>query len=121
VHEGAALLRGCTSRPGVGAFKKGRDSERPVCRRTASAGVDGMVMELLWGSGGMGKIVLFLGVVIGAAIFAIALVGAPSSGSVASEMPKSVAAASCHVEEFALDEGYGVSRKLTRTICGGAD
>lgn len=68
----------------------------------------------------MGKIVLFLGVVIGAAIFSIALIGAPSSGSVAGEMPKGAATASagCHIEEFALDEGYGISRKTTRTVCG---
>jgi gas vesicle protein len=70
----------------------------------------------------MGKIVLFLGVVIGAAIFSIALIGAPASGSVAREMPKSASApANCHVEEVALDEGYGVSRRTTRTICGGVE
>jgi hypothetical protein len=71
----------------------------------------------------MGKIVLFLGVVIGAAIFSIALIGAPSSGSVAGEMPKSTttASAGCHIEEFALDEGYGISRKMSRTVCGGAE
>ena len=68
----------------------------------------------------MGKVVLFLGVVIGAAIFSIALVGAPANGSAASEVQKSVqtgATSGCHVEEFALDEGYGVTRKMTRTVC----
>ncbi len=68
----------------------------------------------------MGRIVLFLGAVIGAAIFSIALVGAPANGSAASEMQPSAqtsAAAGCHAEEFALDEGYGVTRKMTRTVC----
>jgi gas vesicle protein len=68
----------------------------------------------------MGKIILFLGVVIGAAIFSIALIGAPAAGSVAREMQTSSqtgVSAGCHVEEFALDEGYGVSRKTTRTVC----
>jgi hypothetical protein len=74
--------------------------------------------------GVMGKIVLFLGVVIGAAIFSIALIGAPATGSIASEMPKGLhasAPANCQVEEFALDEGYGVTRKTTRTVCGGVE
>ncbi|MEJ0051610.1 MAG: hypothetical protein WDN02_10460 [Methylovirgula sp.] len=72
----------------------------------------------------MGRIVLFLGAVIGAAIFAIALVGAPANGSAASEVQKSVqtnAAGGCHIEEFALDEGYGITRKMTRTVCQGME
>ncbi len=72
----------------------------------------------------MGKVVLLLGVVIGAAIFSIALVGAPANGSAASEMQPSAqvgAAAGCHIEEFALDEGYGITRKMTRTVCSGVE
>ncbi|HEY0147249.1 MAG TPA: hypothetical protein VGB93_14100 [Methylovirgula sp.] len=72
----------------------------------------------------MGKIVLFLGAVISAAIFSIALVGAPANGSAASEVQKNVqtgAAGGCHVEEFALDEGYGVTRKMTHTVCKGME
>ncbi len=72
----------------------------------------------------MGKFVLFLGVVIGAAIFSIALIGAPANGSVAREVQTSVqssASVGCHIEEFALDEGYGVSRKMARTVCSGME
>lgn len=62
----------------------------------------------------MGKIVLFLGLVTGAAIFAIALIGAPAGSGVAAQ---AAPAAGCHTEEIAVDEGYGVSRKIVRTIC----
>ncbi len=105
-------------------LKECRDSRRQVCRRTASGGAGGMLCgSLLGGPLVIGKIVLFLGFVIGAAIFSIALIGAPASGSAASEMPKGATAASadCHVEEFALDEGYGITRKMTRNICGGVE
>ncbi len=72
----------------------------------------------------MGKVVLFLGVVIGAAIFSIALIGAPAAGSVAREVQTSVrtsASVGCHIEEFSLDEGYGVTRKIARTVCSGVE
>jgi hypothetical protein len=67
----------------------------------------------------IGKFVLFLGVVISAAIFAIALIGAPAGGSLAAREVQPVAAIGCHVEEFALDEGYGVTRKIDRHVCPG--
>jgi hypothetical protein len=69
----------------------------------------------------MGKVVLFLGVVIGAAIFAVALIGAPAGESLAAREAQPGVSASCHIEEFALDEGYGISRKIARHVCGGVE
>ncbi len=67
----------------------------------------------------MGKVVLFLGLVTGAAMFAIALTGAPAAGGVPAREAQP-AAAGCHVEEFALDEGSDVSRKAVRPSCASA-
>jgi len=69
----------------------------------------------------MGKVVLFLGVVIGAAIFAVALIGAPAGESLAAREAQPAISAGCHVEEFALDEGYGISRKIARHVCGAVE
>jgi len=69
----------------------------------------------------MGKIVLFLGLVTSAAIFAIALIGAPAGGSVAAREAAAVSAIGCHAEDIAVDEGYGVSRKISHTVCSGAE
>ncbi len=66
----------------------------------------------------MMKIVLFLGLVTSAAIFAVALIGAPAGEGVAAR--EAQPATGCHVEQFALDEGYGVSREVTRHVCPGA-
>lgn len=65
----------------------------------------------------MGKIVLFFGLVTGAAIFMVALIGAPAGSEVAAH--EAQPAAGCHVEQFALDEGYGVSRQIARHVCPG--
>lgn len=65
----------------------------------------------------MGKIVLFLGLITSAAIFAIALIGAPAAGGVAAQEAQAAPAMGCHTEEIAVDEGYGVSRKIVHTIC----
>jgi hypothetical protein len=67
----------------------------------------------------MGKIVLFLGLVTSAAICAVALVGAPAGAGVSAH--EAQATGGCHVEQFALDEGYGVSRQVTRHVCPGVD
>ena len=69
----------------------------------------------------IGKIVLFLGMVVSAAIFAVALVGAPASSSVAAREAQPILSAGCHTEQIALDEGYGVSRKIVRNICPGLE
>ncbi len=77
-----------------------------------------------WASGDksvIGKIVLFLGVVIGAAIFAVALIGAPAGGGLAAREAQPGVSSGCHIEEFALDEGYGVSRKIARHVCASVE
>lgn len=66
----------------------------------------------------MSKLILGLGLVTSLAIFAIALMGAPATSE--DGAPKIVAqkaTRACSVEEFSLDEGYGVSRKVERRAC----
>ena len=68
----------------------------------------------------MAKVILVLGLVTGLAMFAIAVIGAPAKGG--SAAPEQTAAATgCGVEEFALDEGYGISRKVLRRRCAVAE
>jgi hypothetical protein len=69
----------------------------------------------------MGKIVLFLGLVTSAAIFAVALIGAPGSGGVAAREAQAASATGCHTEEIAVDEGYGVTRKTSHLVCTGVE
>lgn len=65
----------------------------------------------------MGKIVLFLGLVTSAAIFAIALIGAPATGGVAAREAQAATPIGCRAEEIAIDEGYGISRKISHMVC----
>jgi hypothetical protein len=65
----------------------------------------------------MGKIVLLLGLVTGAAIFAIALIGAPAGSGLAAREAQAASTIGCHAEEIAVDEGYGISRKISHTVC----
>ncbi len=65
----------------------------------------------------MAKLVIGLGLVISLAIFAIAMSGAPASIGAVRSTPAQRAAQPCNVEEFALDEGYGVSRTVLRRSC----
>lgn len=90
-----------------------------VRHRTDSFAELGIVHALASTSGKsiMGKIVLFFGLVTGAAIFVVALIGAPDGGQVAAH--EAQPGAGCHVEQFALDEGYGVSRQVARHVCSG--
>lgn len=68
----------------------------------------------------MAKVILVLGLVTNLAIFAIAVIGAPAKGGSA-DRERTAAASGCSVEEFALDEGYGVSRKALRRRCAVAE
>jgi len=118
-HKGVPLLPRCTSRAGPRGRKRRRAFRRKVRHRTDSFAGLGIVHTLASTSGKsiMGKIVLFFGLVTGAAIFMVALIGAPASGEVAAHEVQP--AAGCHVEQFALDEGYGVSRQVARHVCPG--
>lgn len=68
----------------------------------------------------MAKVILVLGLVTSFAIFAIAVIGAPAKGGGAAR-EQTAAASGCNFEEFALDEGYGVSRKVLRRRCAEAE
>jgi hypothetical protein len=72
----------------------------------------------------MAKVVFGLGFVISLAILAIAMTGEPSAGGIdthASLMrdtaAHTLAQAHCSTREVALDEGYGVSRKVVQRTC----
>jgi hypothetical protein len=74
----------------------------------------------------MAKVVFALGIVIGLAILAIAVTGGPPSSGVEARETSiheavthaaSAPAARCATSEIALDEGYGISRKIVRQIC----
>jgi hypothetical protein len=73
----------------------------------------------------MKKVVFSLGLITGFAMFVVALIGPSSTTGVAAQ--ESVAqgartmANGCSVEELALDEGYGVSRKVVTRKCAAAD
>ncbi|QAY96063.1 hypothetical protein CWB41_10250 [Methylovirgula ligni] len=119
VHKGGTLLPRCTSRTGVRSRKRRRALRRKVRQRTDSFARLGIVGTFASTSGKsiMGKIVLFFGLVTGAAIFMVALIGAPAGSEVAAH--EAQPATGCHVEQFALDEGYGVSRQIARHVCPG--
>lgn len=73
----------------------------------------------------MAKVVFGLSVVITLAILAIATIGGPRSGGVEAhatdlrEANRSAAMSEvrCAIREVALDEGYGITRKVMRRIC----
>jgi hypothetical protein len=68
----------------------------------------------------MAKLVIGLGFATSLAIFAIAMLGASATGNDVArkdEAPKAASAAGCTLEELTLDEGYGVSRTVTRRTC----
>jgi hypothetical protein len=74
----------------------------------------------------MAKVVFALGFVIGLAILGIAVIGGPRpSGVEAHETDMhglatrsaAMTEVRCAVREIALDQGYGVTRKIMRRIC----
>ncbi len=74
----------------------------------------------------MAKVVFALGIVIGLAILAIAVIGGPQSSGVEAHetamhdseaRAASVTETRCSTHEIALDQGYGVSRTIVRRIC----
>jgi hypothetical protein len=72
----------------------------------------------------MAKVVFGLGFITGFAMFAVALLGPPAaSGVTAREGAPEAGTPStgCGVQEFALDEGYGVSRKVVTRNCAAAE
>jgi hypothetical protein len=70
----------------------------------------------------MARVVSLLGLFIGCALVAIALVGSPPSGDVeAREGGPGIRSHNCRMVEILLDEGYGVSRKEQREVCAEAD
>ncbi|HEY5226681.1 MAG TPA: hypothetical protein VIJ06_07815 [Methylovirgula sp.] len=76
----------------------------------------------------MAKVVFGLGFVISLAILAIAMTGEPSAGGVEAHeslmrdtAAHTLAQAHCSTHEVALDEGYGVSRKVMQRTCPVAD
>ena len=72
----------------------------------------------------MAKIVFGLGFVISLAILAIAMTGEPSAGGVEAQAGvisnAAIAKAHCATREVSLDEGYGVTRKVTQSSCPAA-
>jgi hypothetical protein len=67
----------------------------------------------------MAKVVFGLGFVISLAILAIAVTGSPSSGSDVEARASLMhdADAHCGTREIALDQGYGISRKVVQRVC----
>ena len=72
----------------------------------------------------MAKVIFVLGLGIGLAILAIAITAGPQSSGIAAPDFHEVAqaaplthAARCTFREVALDEGYGISRKVTERVC----
>jgi hypothetical protein len=66
----------------------------------------------------MAKVVFVLGFGIGLAILAIAMTGSPqASGVTAPDVHAAMSAAHCSLHEVALDEGYGISRKVLQRVC----
>lgn len=72
----------------------------------------------------MGKVVFALSFVIGFAILAVAATGQHSNGLEAQATTdlhagphSAIAAAHCATREVALDQGYGVSRKIIEKVC----
>jgi hypothetical protein len=62
------------------------------------------------------KTVGFLGIATGIALIAIALIGTQPSASVEAREDRPQIEG-CPLQEVALDEGYGVSRMVMRSIC----
>jgi hypothetical protein len=71
----------------------------------------------------MAKLVLGLGLITSLAMLAIAIIGAPASGAAGSrgEPLHSATINGCNIQEYALDEGYGISRKVQRSTCDDED
>lgn len=64
----------------------------------------------------MAKVVFALGIVIGLAILGIAVTTGPESSGVEARAA-SMTKGGCSLREVALDQGYGVSRKIVRKVC----
>jgi hypothetical protein len=64
----------------------------------------------------MAKVVFGLGIAISIALLAIAITAGPPSSSVEARAA-SVTNHACSMREVALDQGYGVSRKVVREVC----
>lgn len=71
----------------------------------------------------MAKLVLGLGLITSLAMLAIAIIGAPAGVAAGNrgEVVRAATANGCSVEEYALDEGYGISRKIQRSNCDDED
>ena len=68
----------------------------------------------------MAKVVFGLGIVIGVALLAIAVTAGPQAGGVEAHAA-SVMNRDCSLHEVALDQGYGISRKVVRKVCSMAE
>lgn len=64
----------------------------------------------------MAKIVFGLGIMISVALLAIAITAGPPSSAVEAHAA-SVVNHDCSTREVALDQGYGISRKIVRKVC----
>src|SRR5579872_5012713 len=94
------LLRCCTSRMAASHLKRKPRFAAHWCATALRLGCGrGFIGQTASGDKSvMGKVVLFLGVVIGAAIFAVALIGAPAGESLAAREAQPAISAGCHVE-----------------------
>ncbi len=64
----------------------------------------------------MAKVVLGLGIMIGIALLSIAVTAGSQSGGVEARAT-SMTNHDCSMREVALDQGYGISRKIVRKVC----
>ncbi len=69
----------------------------------------------------MAKVIFALGFGIGLAILAIAVTTPQASGVAASDVHAAMSAAHCSLHEVALDEGYGITRKVLQRVCSVAE
>ena len=66
----------------------------------------------------MAKVIFVLGFGIGLAILAIAMTASPQASTVAApDVHAAMSAAHCSLQEVALDEGYGVTRRVVQRVC----
>lgn len=66
----------------------------------------------------MAKLIFVLGFGIGLAILAIAVTAGPQASTVAApDVHAAMSASHCSLREVALDEGYGISRKVLQRVC----
>jgi hypothetical protein len=64
----------------------------------------------------LNKTVVLFAIAVAAMIVAAMIATMPSAGTVEAH-ENTIKTSPCHIEQVALDEGYGVSRFVTRRVC----